>query len=174
MAMNILKEQRQHQLLWNLNGLKEQLWIFRIECNETMSNYENKLIDNIEMIFINKKSDYYVILGCALQEFECITKHVNLYKAIFGKNECKMIEAIYKSTMEEDIDCGLQMKSQQELFRKKEKFILKQLKEKKKPALRRFWPELQKSGFNGLDPAWMNFEESLPAQTRVRVLVQAG
>jgi hypothetical protein len=37
-----------------------------------------------------------------------------------------MKEAIYKSTMEEDIGCGLQMKSQQELFGKKEKFILKQ------------------------------------------------
>ena len=41
-------------------------------------------------------------------------------------------EAIYKSTMEEDIGCGLQMKSQQELFWNKEKYILKQPKEKKK------------------------------------------
>ncbi|PKY33656.1 hypothetical protein RhiirB3_452734 [Rhizophagus irregularis] len=52
--------------------------------------------------------------------------------SIYFHNEFKMMGAIYKSTMEEDIGCGLQMKSQQELFGKKEKFILKQSKEKKK------------------------------------------
>ncbi|CAB4437894.1 unnamed protein product [Rhizophagus irregularis] len=54
------------------------------------------------------------------------------YTLLYFHNECKMIKAIYKSTMEEDIGCGLQMKSQQELFGKKEKFILKQSKGKKK------------------------------------------
>jgi hypothetical protein len=41
------------------------------------------------------------------QKVDCIIKYVTLYKAIFRKVECKMMETIYKLTMKEDIGCGL-------------------------------------------------------------------
>ncbi|PKY54765.1 hypothetical protein RhiirA4_475492 [Rhizophagus irregularis] len=45
-----------------------------------------------------------------------------------------MMEAIYKSAMEEDLGCGLEIKSQQELFSKNEKYKFKGPTKKLPPA----------------------------------------